>query len=70
MISHSGYHPATCAIYSKLIAADLAWVRSAEGRRLIARALRHVRNTVSRSEAADLRDDLCIAWMIGTLHNV
>ncbi len=70
MILHTGYHPATCKVYSKLVGAPLEWVRSPEGRRIIAKALRHIRNHVSLHEAADLRDELCIAWSVGRLHNV
>jgi len=62
MIIPGANSPTTCALYDKLAAAPVKWVRSPAGRAIIAKALRHVRRYVHRREAAELRDALYVAW--------
>jgi hypothetical protein len=47
--------PVTAAIYRKLAAAPLAFLRSKQGRRLRAQAIRRVRLVVGRDEGAEIR---------------
>ena len=70
ILMHAGYHPTTAKVYNRLLPAPIAWVQSSEGRGILAKCLRHVRNHVSRNEAADLRDALYIAWCVGKLAKV
>ena len=54
-------HPVTRALWEKLGSAPSDWLRSPDGRRMIAKALLHVRCVVGRKEARELHHLLRLA---------
>lgn len=48
-------------VWRKICAAPRGWAESSEGRRLIARAIRHCRNTYGREEGRRFYDAVTVA---------
>lgn len=56
--------PVTQAFYARFIGAPTAWLRSADGRRLLAKAIWHLRQRVGRKEARQFWQAITLAHAI------
>lgn len=54
------YFKPMMAIYGKIILAETGWLMSVDGRRLIAKAVRHCRNTHGRDRGREFFDALTV----------